>query len=151
MPKKVNFRHISVHDTPEESPGFLLWCVSIKWRTAIEKVLKPLGLTHPQFVILATTGWLTRNGLLVSQIDIGRKAGLDPNTTSQIIRGLESKQLIIRTQTFDERSKNPALTAAGTAILKQALPLVEAADHKFFTILSPIELCDFINVFQKLN
>lgn len=151
MPKKVNFRHISVHDTPEESPGFLLWCVSVKWRTAIEKVLKPLGLTHPQFVILATTGWLTRKGLLVSQIDIGRKAGLDPNTTSQIIRGLESKQLIIRTQTFDERSKNPALTAVGSSLLKQVLPLVEAADHKFFAVLTPTELHDFINIFQKLN
>lgn len=151
MPKKINFRHISVHDTPEESPGFLLWCVSVKWRTAIEKVLKPLGLTHPQFVILATTGWLTRKGLLVSQIDIGRKAGLDPNTTSQIIRGLENKLLIIRTQTFDERSKNPVLTAVGSSLLKQALPLVEAADHKFFAVLTPTELCDFINIFQKLN
>ena len=99
--KSVNFKEISVHDTPGRSPGFLLWHVSAAWRGSIELMLKSIGLTHPQFVILSTLGWLTRKGDRVTQAAIGRMAGLDPNTISQIIRGLEQKELIIREKSSD--------------------------------------------------
>jgi hypothetical protein len=94
MKKSINFKEISVHNTPGRSPGFLLCHVSITWRGSIEGVLKFLGLTHPQFVILATLGWLTRKGDRVNQAFIGKMAGLDPNTVSQILRGFEQKELI---------------------------------------------------------
>jgi DNA-binding MarR family transcriptional regulator len=150
MTKQVNFKHISVYKGPEESPGFLLWHVSTQWRSAIENVLKPLDLTHPQFVVLATIGWLTREGAIISQADISRIAGLDPNTISQIVRGLEAKKLIERTQKRDERSKNPILTDEGSKKLKIALPAVEQADTKFFSVLTHKELNALINIFQKL-
>lgn len=134
--RPVDFDQISVHKTPEESPGFLLWQVSTQWRRAIEEVLKPLGLTHPQFVVLASTGWLTRQGEKVSQAAIGRQARLDPNTTSQILRSLQTKKLIERTRSPDERSKHPILTPAGARILAKALPAVEQADAKFFASLN---------------
>jgi hypothetical protein len=60
MTEAINFNEMSIHPSAEESPGFLLWRVSTLWRRAIEAILKPLGLTHPQFVVLATTAWLTR-------------------------------------------------------------------------------------------
>src|SRR3990172_12382089 len=107
----VNFKHISIHTTPDESPGYLLWRVSMQWRSSIEKVLKPFHLTHPQFVILAALGWLTKDGNTVNQLDIGRMAGLDPNTTSQILRGLDTKKLIKRIHSVDARSKNPIVTS----------------------------------------
>lgn len=53
-----------------------------------------MNLTHPQFVVLATLGWLTRTGDRVTQAAVGKMAGLDPNTTSQILKGLEQKGLI---------------------------------------------------------
>ncbi len=133
MRQTVNFNEISVHPSAEESPGFLLWRVSTLWRKAIETVLKPLGLTHPQFVILATTGWLTRMGKRASQAEIGRQAALDPNTTSQILRGLQAKGLIERSYNIDERSKYPILTAAGVESLSKAIPAVENADAVFFS------------------
>lgn len=132
MTQTVNFNEISVHPSAEESPGFLLWRVSALWRKAIEAVLKPLGLTHPQFVILATTGWLTRMGERASQAEIGRQAALDPNTTSQILRGLQAKGLIERSHTLDEKSKYPLLTATGVESLAKAMPAVESADAAFF-------------------
>ncbi len=132
MTQSVNFEEISIHPSAEESPGFLLWRVSTLWRKAIETVLKPLGLTHPQFVVLATTGWLTRTGEKVSQADIGRQAALDPNTTSQILRGLQAKGLIERAHNIDERSKYPILTLAGVESLTKAMPAVERADAAFF-------------------
>ena len=150
MKKNINFKEISVHDTPGRSPGFLLWHVSTAWRGSIEVMLKSMGLTHPQFVILATLGWLTRKGERVTQALIGKMAGLDPNTVSQIIRGLEQKKLIIREKSFDGRAKNPILTTKGLDLLKRALPAVETKDTAFFHHLTVEEKECMINIFQKL-
>lgn len=151
MKKKFDFELVTEFERPEESPGYLLWRVSTQWRSAIESVLKPLGLTHPQFVILASLGWLTRRGGAVSQIQIARSASLDPNTTSQILRGLETKKLIKRKYLSDERSKNPVLTEIGSSLLVEALPLIEKTDKKFFSILSSHDLKILLKVFQQLN
>lgn len=150
MNRNVDFKHISVHEGPEKSPGFLLWHISTTWRAAIEAVLKPLDLTHPQFVVLATLGWLTRNGNRVSQAAVGSMAGLDPNTTSQIIRGLEAKKLVKRVAAADVRSKNPLLTSSGSAKLIAALPAVEQADASFFQQLTEQETTKILMLFQKL-
>lgn len=141
---------LSIHDIPKQSPGFLLWHVSTSWRNSIESVLKILELTHPQFVVLATLGWLTKDGSLVTQIAIGKMAGLDPNTNSQVIKGLEQKKLIKRVQSSDGRAKNVSLTTSGSNILNQAMPAVENADSHFFNLLSAKELNLLIQTFQKL-
>ena len=146
----MNFQEISVHDTPDRSPGLLLWQISTTWRAALEKVLKPLGLTHPQFVILATLGWLTRKGDRVSQAAIGKMASLDPNTVSQIIRGLEQKKLIRREESSDAQAKNPLFTKKGADILKKALPAVERQDDRFFHPLAAEELERMMGLFLKL-
>lgn len=150
MGKNLNFEQISVHDAPERSPGFLLWHISTSWRSSIEGILKPMDLTHPQFVVLATLGWLTRNGDRVSQAAVGKMAGLDPNTTSQIIKGLEHKDLIKREQSSDGRAKNPLLTSKGNEVLAKALPAVEVADARFFDCLASKEMKGMIGIFQKL-
>ncbi len=147
----VNFKKISVHDTPERSPGFLLWHISTTWRSSIAATLKTVGLTHPQFVVLATLGWLTRKGDRVTQIAIGKMAGLDPNTTSQIINGLEQKRFIRREQSSDSRAKNPSLTTEGAKILTKALPLVESTDTHFFQSLTKKELTFALRLFKKLT
>lgn len=148
---KLDFKEISVHEGPERSPGFLLWHISTAWRSAIESVLKSRGLTHPQFVVMATTGWLTKEGERVTQAAIGKMAGLDPNTTSQIIKGLELKGLITREQSSDTRAKNPLLTAKGNAILAKALPAVETADAQFFHCLTRQEMELMVKIFQILT
>ena len=150
MSEKPNFKKISIHEGPKQSPGFLLWYISTSWRSSIEAILKTFGLTHPQFVILATTGWLTRNGELATQVAIGKMAGLDPNTTSQIITGLEKKELIKRETSSDGRAKNPKLTIQGNELLTQALPAVERTDNQFFNAISPNELEHLVCIFQKI-
>lgn len=150
MDKKADFKEISVHTGPKQSPGFLLWHISTTWRSSIEKVLKTLGLTHPQFVVIATIGWLTRHGDPVTQIAIGKMAGLDPNTNSQVISGLEQRELLRRERSSDGRAKNVSLTSDGLNMLNQALPLVEQADAYFFNLLNEKELSHLVKTFQKL-
>lgn len=150
MGKRLNFKKISVYEGPKQSPGFLLWHISTSWRSCIEAALKMFGLTHPQFVVLATTGWLTRNGNLVTQVIIGTMAGLDPNTNSQILKGLEKKELIRRDPSSDGRAKNVSLTPKGSQILKSALPAVEQSDTWFFNLLKETEIRALIEIFSKL-
>lgn len=145
-----NLRHITIHSGPEQSLGFLLWRISTKWRSTLEQVLKSLDLTHPQYVILATTAWLTQDNIRVSQVDIARLAGLDSNTTSQVIRALEAKGLIDRIRLIDERSKNPRLTVKGLEILVQAMPAVESADEGFFSALSTEDQVALLGIFKRL-
>jgi len=150
MSKQVNFKKISAYNLPERSPGFLLWHVSTSWRRSIEATLRPLDLTHPQFVILAALGWLAQEGDRVTQVTIGKMAGLDPNTTSQILKGLEQKGLIERESSLDGRAKNPILTNRGSKILASALPAVETADNEFFHGLSKQEMGHLVKLFQKM-
>ncbi len=146
----IDFKKISLYKTAEESPGYLLLQVSLQWRSMIEDALKQFDLTHPQFIILATTAWLTQGHEKISQIDISRTAGLDPNTTSQILRGLEKKKLIKRTRSLNERSKSPILTTIGLDVLMQAVPEVEETDQFFFDRLNEDEMAKCMNIFKKL-
>lgn len=47
-------------NAPEESSGLLLWQLSNVWQTGIRKLLVKHDLTHPQFVVLASTSWILR-------------------------------------------------------------------------------------------
>lgn len=151
MTESKNIEKITLFKAPEESPGYLLWHISLAWRGAIEETLKPLNLTHPQFVILATTAWLTRKSEPINQICISKASGLDPNTTSQILRGLELKNFIQRTRSLNEKSKNPSLTDLGYKVIEKALPAVEKTDAKFFESLTVREQEECIEIFQKLK
>lgn len=148
--KRAFWKKITEFAGPEESPGFLLWQVSTRWRRLLESALSEIGLTHPQFVLLASVGWLTRAGSRVSQIDLARHSRLDVTMTSQVLRTLEKKGYIARElKEGNERSKFPVVTESGAKLIEKAIPLVEAIDRQFFEVLGEeIPLC--IEVFRKL-
>src|SRR5207247_6502535 len=81
---------------PSDSLGFLLWHAALRWQRDIAQALAPLGLTHVQFVLLACTWWLNRQGERPSQLALAEFAGTDVKMTSQVIRGLEQKGLVDR-------------------------------------------------------
>lgn len=139
----VNWDKTTEFSGPEESPGFLLWKVSMRWRRQIEAALSTVGLTHPQFVLLANVGWLTRNGDDITQADLSRQCETDVNMTSQVLRALEKRGLIKRhTLKYDERSKYPKLTQEGSKLVETAIPLVEKVDREFFSKEGTHELLD---------
>ncbi len=135
---------ITVHPAAEDNPGFLLWRVSALWSGSTTAVLKPLGLTHPQFVILATIDWMKGKG--ASKEEIGRRVVLDPKVTSHLLRSLQVKGLIDLT---GERSKYPVLTKSGEEMLAKAFPLVESADAAFFAAID-LKNSKIVTTLQKL-
>jgi len=119
--------------TPEESPGFLLWLATLRWQRAMVGALAPLGLTHVQFVLLASTWWLGRDGSPPSQRELADQAGTDPMMTSQVIRALEAKGLVRRTpDPTDARIRRLTVTTEGARLAQTAIEIVETADAAFF-------------------
>ncbi|WP_044536939.1 MarR family transcriptional regulator [Bradyrhizobium sp. LTSP885] len=117
---------------PAESPGFLLWRVSNAWQRRQRAALQPLGLTHSQFVILACATWFGEKEPL-TQARIGELTGVDPMTTSQVVRSLESLKYLTRHQHPDDpRAKLIAVTSAGGALAQKAVVVVEETDAAFF-------------------
>ncbi len=145
--KKFEWDQISQFKGPEESPGFLLWQVTMKWRRLLEAALNGIGLTHPQFVLLASLGWLNQREL-VSQIELARHCKMDVAMTSQILRTLEKKRFIVRElKEGNERSKFPVVTEMGAKMIAEAIPLVEALDRQFF---EKLEATQCVEIFRKL-
>jgi DNA-binding MarR family transcriptional regulator len=118
---------------PDESPGFLLWHVTLRWQRGIAMALAPLDLTHVQFVLLASAWWLNRGGDAPNQLTVARHAGTDVKMTSQVLRKLEEKGLIERTvDAADARARLLWVTERGADLAQRAVQLVEAADAAFF-------------------
>jgi DNA-binding MarR family transcriptional regulator len=118
---------------PDDSPGFLLWHVTLRWQRDIAAALGPLDLTHVQFVLLAATWWLNTKGESPNQLAVARQAGTDVKMTSEVLRKLEAKGLIRRdVDASDTRAKKLRVTEQGTERAVAAIAAVEAADAAFF-------------------
>ncbi|WP_322870758.1 MarR family winged helix-turn-helix transcriptional regulator [Streptomyces goshikiensis] len=124
---------------PGESPGFLLWHVTLRWQRDITAALTPLDLTHVQFVLLACTWWLNGQGERPNQLAVARQAGTDVKMTSQVLRTLEKKGLIEReVDPADTRARRLRVTALGAELAPRAIAAVEEVDARFFAP-APIE------------
>ncbi len=133
-PPHIDWRAASAFAEPRESPGFNLWHGFMRWQRGLNSRLRPLGLTQPQFAILAVCGWLGRDGQDATQQDIASFLDLDRMLISQIATRLERQGLIERSAfAGDLRAKRITLTPMGCDVLVQALPVVEAFDREFFT------------------
>ncbi|MBS0288193.1 MAG: winged helix-turn-helix transcriptional regulator [Proteobacteria bacterium] len=135
MTKTMNFGF----KKPEDSPGFLLWQLTNLWQQQQRKALKPLGLTHPQFVALAGTLWLSNvyeKG--ATQAQVAEFTKIDKMMMSDLVKTLIEKKLMKREpHSEDKRAYAITLTAKGHKLTLQAIPLVEGVDAEFFTKQTP--------------
>src|ERR1700744_3981256 len=89
-----------------DSSGFLLWQVTSVWQREIRKALEKHDLTHSQFVLLASTLWLSHLGEPITQVVLSNHTKIDPMTTSTVLRTLQKKGLIQRLEhATDTRAK----------------------------------------------
>ena len=134
---------------PAESPGFLLWKISNAWQRRQRTALQPYGLTHSQFVVLATATWFGAEEIL-TQARISQLSGIDPMTTSQVLRALEAASLIERVDhPKDPRAKAITVTRAGRDLARKAIVVVEDTDTAFFEPLAA-DTKRLIAMFQTL-
>ncbi|MCL4349982.1 MAG: MarR family transcriptional regulator [Candidatus Thermoplasmatota archaeon] len=123
-------------ETPDKSPGFLLWQVTNVWQRRMKKALRETGLTHVQFVLLVSTVWLNNHGENATQVAIGKFSHVNVMMTSQVLRSLEKKNLVSRLKNSgDTRALLITPTEKGSIIADKAIAIVEDADSAFFGIL----------------
>lgn len=119
-----------------ESIGFLFIKVYNIWHREIKKQLRDINLTHPQFVVLTTLGYLSKSDGDINQALIAKEADMDVMTVSSIVKKLEQSELIVRsTSKRDPRANSISLTKSGHDTLQKAVPLVENIDEIFFSSL----------------
>jgi DNA-binding MarR family transcriptional regulator len=121
---------------PEDSTGLMLWQVTNAWQAAQRAALKPFGLTHVQFVLLACLTWVDAAGPL-TQNELASHARTDPMMTSQVLRTLEARGLVERRpHPTDSRARAVSVTAEGADLASRANVAVEETDRRFFSPLA---------------
>ena len=69
----------------------------------------------------------------MTQPDLGRFSSIHPMQLSNVLKALEAKGLLARPRSeADSRTKHVELTPKGSETLARALPLVQAAQSRFF-------------------
>lgn len=124
----------SQFDQPEQSPGFMLWRLTLDWQKRLRVALSDSNITHVQFVYLACLQWLSQqSGDAIAQAAIAKMSGLDKMVVSEATKKLVVKKLIARkANPNDGRAYHIKLTALGERLIDQALPIVESIDKHFF-------------------
>jgi DNA-binding MarR family transcriptional regulator len=124
-------------DEADDDPGLLLWQVTNRWQAAQRAALRPYGLTHVQFVLLAALGRLTVDGP-VTQRELAEHAATDPMMTSQVVRTLEANGWLRREVHADDgRAWAVRITRSGAALARRAEAAVSRCDADFFAPLGP--------------
>lgn len=146
---KYSDKNFSFEET-EYSTGFLLWQVTSLWQRHLNALLKKHNLTHAQFVVLVSSYWLDIISSPVTQVKIAAHAKMDVMLTSNILKTLEKKELVLRSHSkTDTRAKEVKVTQKGIAVLHPALEEVEAFDENFFSALKN-DLSGFNSHLQSL-
>jgi DNA-binding MarR family transcriptional regulator len=137
---------------PNDSPGFLLWHATLRWQRGIAQALRPLDLTHVQFVLLACTWWLNEQGERPTQIALAAQAGTDIKMTSQVVRSLERKKLIEReVDAADTRARRLQATKRGAELAPRAIAIVEQVDSAFFADIPERQTLSFLRRLAALQ
>jgi DNA-binding MarR family transcriptional regulator len=99
-------------------------------------VLEPLGLTHPQYLVMLAL-W-ERSPRTVR--DIGEAIALEPATLSPLLKRLESAGFLTRTRRADdERALDVELTTAGRALRRKAEAIPEQIVKRLGMKVSELE------------
>jgi DNA-binding MarR family transcriptional regulator len=123
------------HRDADDSPGLLLWQATQRWQAAQRAALRSFGLTHVQFVLLASLVWLESDEP-VTQRALADHAATDQMMTSQVLRALERLGLVERhPHPTDRRARALVPTAEGRDLANRAVVAVEACDRAFFAPL----------------
>lgn len=120
----------------EEQVCFALAVASRGVIAAYRPVLEPLGLTHPQYLVMLAL-W-QKDGVGLS--DLSGRLHLDPGTVSPLIKRLEHAGLLSRVRPpHDERVLEIKLTEAGRALREPALAVPGTMLRRFGMSLSDLE------------
>ena len=122
--------------------------VSLQSHKKLEGDLEKLGLTPPQFYVLATIGYA--GGLPFGEI--GAKMMVTVSNLTGIVDRLEEKKLVVRKRDEkDRRVVHVVLTERGAKLYKTTIPEFENSVAQIFAGLAKPEQKELSALLRKLN
>ncbi len=119
----------------EQDISFLLWEIFKRMGRDKQRFLESYGLTSSQLEILGALYHLTEleKNEEVTQIILSKKTFIDPMTTSTIIRNLEKKELLYRTQSkADSRAVCVNLSEKGKELFMSVVKEVDTFKKEIY-------------------
>jgi DNA-binding MarR family transcriptional regulator len=114
----------------------------------LEEDLEKLGLTPPQFYVLATIGYA--GGLPFGEI--GAKMMVTVSNLTGIVDRLEEKKVVLRKRDeHDRRVVHVVLTEKGVKLYKTTIPLFEKSISQIFSGLDKPQQKELSTILRKLN
>lgn len=126
-------KEAKILNCPCEDIGYLLWRITKFWQRAKYRIIDEFGLTVPQMEILGAIYQMSKCDKDITQILLSQETGIDPMTTSTILRNLQKKNLITRTESkTDTRARNVDITEVGQQLFLKAIGKVECIQEELF-------------------
>lgn len=121
-------------DPPGGGLGYALMQAATAWRAELAAALAPWGITPPQFfMVAALLHAQTHHHPAPTQKELADRTGIDVNTTSQVIRGLERRGIIRRQRhPTDSRAVALSLTRRGLQLARQCTREARAMNRRYF-------------------
>ena len=118
---------------PGQLVSFRLWQLSNRWQQLAQARLKPLDLTHVQYLLLDGVYRLAKKKVMVTQKRLAIEVQTDVMMTSKVVRSLAGKQFLIRASSRqDARSKSLALTSKGANVLHEGHTIMHDLEAELF-------------------
>lgn len=136
-------------DSNEDNIGYLLWRITKIWQRERQRALDEFNTTTSQLELLGCIIHLTEiDKKEVTQVLLSQEAGIDPMTTSTILRNLEKKGMVIRTPSkIDTRARIVNITADGLDLFNKALNKLRK-EHE--SLLKDIDTSSMKILLQKI-
>jgi DNA-binding MarR family transcriptional regulator len=114
----------------------------------LDAVMQAFGLTPSQYIVLSVVQD-HREGVFSAAL--ARRLGITPQSSHEIVAGLEHRGLIRRVEDpAYRRAMRVSLTAKGSTLLARCNKEVEGFEAQFFGALSPEEATLFREILTKL-
>ena len=118
----------------------LVWRLSMRWRSVIDRAITPLGLTNAQYSVLAPLPGMERSGQRPTQRQLADFTGLEPLYVSKLARALEQAGLIERTgHPDDSRAVQLTLTDRGREVTARATERVRGLQNELTAPLGGLD------------
>ena len=135
---------------PTEDIGYLIWRVIKLWQRGRFRVIDEFGLTVPQMEVLGAVYHLSFNEEDTTQVLLSQETGIDPMTTSTILRNLQKKSLVTRTESkVDTRARIVEITEEGKELLLKAIDKVESIQDEIYGGIDKKSLISQLQVLLK--
>jgi DNA-binding MarR family transcriptional regulator len=121
-------------DPPGGGLGYALMQAANAWRAELATALSPIEITPAQFFVISALLYThSRERPPPTQAELANRTGSDVNTTSQVLRGLERRELVERVRhPGDSRALAITLTEQGLAVAREATTKARALNRVYF-------------------